>query len=178
MFFPCHVSNSSIAAGLQEGQPAVGGADWGASRVGAARRRRQGRRVQVSPICCLRMRSPTRPAGSVQPCRCRHSTFNFTGKRAFQNLRSLAPLPIACRVELVRWSEKDKGCQKTVGHAKAIFNSAFCEPAKRQCCVLRGGEGKRAGAAARRPLSHCWRCLALPSPWCSTPGHGERPEPD
>jgi hypothetical protein len=31
-------------------------------------------------------------------------------------------------VELVRWSELDKGCQKTVGHAKAIFNSAFCKP--------------------------------------------------
>ncbi len=42
------------------------------------------------------------------------------------------PLPalprLPCSVELVRWSELDKGCQKTVGHAKAIFNSAFCEP--------------------------------------------------
>lgn len=35
---------------------------------------------------------------------------------------------LPCSVELVRWSDLDKGCQKTVGHAKAIFNSAFCEP--------------------------------------------------
>jgi len=30
-------------------------------------------------------------------------------------------------VELTRWSQNDKACQKAVGHAKHVFNSAFCE---------------------------------------------------
>lgn len=39
-----------------------------------------------------------------------------------------APPPGPARsVELVRWSARDKGCQKAVGIAKSVFNSAFCE---------------------------------------------------
>lgn len=37
-------------------------------------------------------------------------------------------------VELTRWSQVDKACQKAVGHAKSIFNSAFSERRSRLAC--------------------------------------------
>ena len=47
------------------------------------------------------------------------------------------PRPPARSVELVRWSERDKGAQKTVGHARSIFNSAFggCRLLPAACCL-------------------------------------------